>query len=86
MMLGKCGLSVGKCDKECAVVTVEEHTSCGCDCDLRPEQCTVTGQHVFRPELCSCECKDIQAKRTCLEQVGLIKEECQKTIISTMLC
>jgi len=68
VMLGKCGLSLGKCDKECAVVTVLEHTSCGCDCHIRGEQCTASGQHVFRPEVCACECRDVRAKRECLEQ------------------
>ena len=34
--------------QECAVVTVLEHTACGCDCHIREEQCTASGQHVFR--------------------------------------
>merc|ERR1712088_944882 len=42
VMVGKCGVSVGKCEKECATVTLEEHTKC--------------------------ECKDVEAKRSCLEQ------------------
>ena len=67
-MLGKCGLSVGKCAKECAVLTVTEHTSCGCDCHIKPDQCTASGQHVFRPEVCACECRDVISKRQCLEQ------------------
>ena len=54
--------------QECAVVTVVEHTSCGCDCNIRAEQCSASGQHVFRPELCACECRDVQAKRQCLEE------------------
>ena len=28
----RCGISTGKCEKECASVTVLEHTECGCDC------------------------------------------------------
>ena len=69
-MLGKCGLSVGKCEKECAVISVVEHTQCGCDCDLKHDQCTASGQHIFRPDHCACECKDITAKRNCLEQAS----------------
>ena len=30
------------------MVTVLEHTACGCDCHIRGEQCTASGQHVFR--------------------------------------
>ena len=68
MMLGKCGLSVGICAKECAVLTVTEHTSCRCDCHIKPDQCTTIGQHVFRPEVCACECRDDISKRQCLGQ------------------
>ena len=39
VMLGKCGLAVGRCDKECAHVTVVEHTACSCDCQLSSAQC-----------------------------------------------
>ena len=28
----RCGIATGKCEKECASVTVLEHTECGCDC------------------------------------------------------
>ena len=28
----RCGIATGKCEKECASVTVMEHTECGCDC------------------------------------------------------
>ena len=70
VMLGKCGVSMGKCEKECAVISVVEHTQCGCDCDLKHDQCTASGQHIFRPDHCACECKDIAAKRDCLEQAS----------------
>ena len=67
VMFGKCGLNVGKCEKECAHVTVEEHTACGCACDLRHEECdSVT--HNYLPELCVCECRNTRDKRDCLDQ------------------
>ena len=67
-MVGKCGVSVGKCEKECATVTLEEHTKCGCGCQLDKVDCELDGLHKFKEELCECECKDIEAKRSCLEQ------------------
>ena len=68
VMVGKCGVSVGKCEKECATVTLEEHTKCGCGCQLDRVDCELDGLHRFKEELCQCECKDIEAKRSCLEQ------------------
>merc|ERR1719192_1003944 len=68
VMVGKCGVSVGKCEKECATVTLEEHTKCDCGCHLDRLQCELDGLHKFRKELCQCECKDVEAKRSCLEQ------------------
>ena len=68
VMVGKCGVSVGKCEKECATVTLEEHTKCGCGCQLDRLDCELDGLHRFKEELCQCECKDIEAKRSCLEQ------------------
>ena len=68
VMVGKCGVSVGKCEKECATVTLEEHTKCGCGCQIDSIQCELDGMHRFKEELCQCECKDIKAKRSCLQQ------------------
>jgi hypothetical protein len=67
-MVGRCGVSVGKCEKECAMVSVEEHTECGCGCHINQEECEASGLHRFRDELCACECRDTEAKRRCLEQ------------------
>merc|ERR1712079_697779 len=59
---------VGKCGKECATVTLEEHTKCGCGCQIDRGQCETDGLHRFKKELCQCEFKDVEAKRSCLEQ------------------
>ena len=48
VMVGKCGVSVGKCEKECATVTLEEHTKCGCGCQLDRVDCEVDGLHRFK--------------------------------------
>ena len=68
VMVGKCGVSVGKCEKECATVTLEEHTKCGCGCQIDSRECELDGLHRFKEELCQCECKDVEAKRSCLQQ------------------
>ena len=39
VILGKCGIYEGKCDKECATIVVEEHSKCGCACQLSWEDC-----------------------------------------------
>merc|ERR1711997_183390 len=66
VILGKCGLGAGRCEKECAHTTIEEHLECGCECAMKKEECeSVT--HRFRPEVCECECRDYMAKRTCLD-------------------
>ena len=66
VMLGKCGVSVGTCDKECAVLTVLDHLSCGCDCQLRSQDCSPL--QVLRPEVCRCECLDQEGRRQCQEE------------------
>lgn len=66
VMLGKCGLGPGRCDKECASISVEEHTQCECVCDQGSrEQCRVSRDHVWRPETCQCQCRDFQAQKQC---------------------
>jgi len=74
VMLGKCGINTGKCEKECAHVSVEEHTECGCACELRWEDCE-SDTHTFNQDLCSCQCKDTIAKRQCLDQGRTWSEE-----------
>ena len=67
VMLAKCGISTGKCSKECAYVTVEEHTDCACACEMVKDDCESDAHH-FLPDMCECACKDIQARRDCLDQ------------------
>eukprot|EP00092_Neocalanus_flemingeri_P008841 GFUD01009515.1.p1 GENE.GFUD01009515.1~~GFUD01009515.1.p1 ORF type:complete len:364 (+),score=64.00 GFUD01009515.1:123-1214(+) len=67
VMLAKCGISTGQCSKECAYVTIEEHTDCMCACEMVEEDCESDAHH-FLPDTCQCECKDSQARRDCLDQ------------------
>jgi len=67
VILGKCGLGAGRCEKECAHTLIEEHLECGCECGIKKEECeSVT--HKFRSETCGCECRDYEGKRKCLNQ------------------
>jgi hypothetical protein len=72
-MMAKCGIGSGKCDEECAEVSVEEHVACQCDCTLTENLCKRDSHH-FNSDMCTCECKDIIGKRECLNQ-GKIWDE-----------
>ena len=74
VMLGKCGINTGKCEKECAHASIEEHVECGCACELTSEDCE-RNTHIFNKDLCSCQCKDTTAKRQCLDQSRTWSEE-----------
>merc|ERR1711892_1494557 len=67
VMVAKCGIGSGKCEKECAEVTVEEHIACECACTLSEEICE-SDTHRYNSDMCTCECKDIIGKRECLDQ------------------
>ena len=61
----KCGLGAGRCDKECAHTTIEEHIECGWVCAMHREKYE-SATHRFRQEVC--ECRDYAAKQGCLDQ------------------
>jgi len=70
VMLAKCGVKAGRCEKECASITVEEDASCECSCPQeRRERCQASSQHQWREESCECHCVDYQGRRDC-EQRG----------------
>merc|ERR1711892_921310 len=73
VMMGKCGIGRGKCEKECAEVSVEEHIDCQCACTLTEEICE-SETHQLNKNVCTCECKDIIGKRACLDQVKIWDE------------
>merc|ERR1712025_1477854 len=74
VMLGKCGIGRGKCDKECAEVEVEEHTECECSCLLSENMCE-SDLHEYNRDKCACECRDILGKRECLNQGKIWNED-----------
>ena len=53
-------------DSVCAIITVEEHISCTCDCTTTQEDCNRQTQS-FVPRECKCVCFDTAAKMACHE-------------------
>ena len=65
VILSKCGISSGTCDKECSTLEIEEHLDCSCSCSLEQSSCRLDQE--LRADLCSCQCRDILGKQTCLD-------------------
>lgn len=72
VIMSKCGISSGTCDKECATLEVEEDVECGCSCQLTPSDCRA--DQAYRADLCSCQCRDILGRQTCLDSGGMWDE------------
>jgi len=68
VMLAKCGITTGKCEKECATISVLEHVECGCDCNHIQKQSCPMGSHTYNTDTCMCSCSDTQSKQQCLNQ------------------
>ena len=65
MILGKCPVSGGKCEKECASVEVEDEVECECGCRRKEDECGE--KHQWMSDTCECECKDSVGRTECLE-------------------
>ena len=63
VILGKCPVSGGKCEKECASVEVEDEVECECGC--RRKECGEKAE--WMSDTCECECKDSVGRTECLE-------------------
>jgi len=63
VILGKCPVSGGKCEKECASVEVEDEVECECGC--RKKECGEKAE--WMSDTCECECKDSVGRTECLE-------------------
>jgi len=63
VILGKCPVSGGKCEKECASVEVEDEVECECGC--RRKECGEKAE--WMSDTCECECKNTVARTECLE-------------------
>ena len=72
VMMGKCPVAGGKCDKECASLEVEDEVECQCGCAKHlEEECEAKKEsHVWSRESCQCECVDQGARRRCLDSPG----------------
>ena len=63
VMLAKCGVKAGLCEKECASITVEEDATCECSCPQEArERCQASSEHQWREETCQCQCLDYQVR------------------------
>ena len=69
VMVGRCGITTGKCQKECARLTVVEHLECGCDCREEEREACPRESHRYNRDSCQCQCRDTRAKEQCLDQV-----------------
>ncbi|XP_017853456.1 vascular endothelial growth factor A isoform X2 [Drosophila busckii] len=49
-----------------AIVDVEQHLDCKCDCRIKAEDCNAYQE--YRKDLCRCECQNTDARQKCLEQ------------------
>jgi len=63
VILGKCPVSGGKCEKECASVEVEDEVECNCGC--RKKEYGEKAE--WMSDTCECECKNTVARTECLE-------------------
>ena len=71
-MMGRCPVGGGKCEKECAVLEVEDELECSCGCSKHDhDQCQEKrSSHSWNRESCECECRDQSLQRQCLESPG----------------
>ena len=74
VMMGRCPVGGGKCDKECAVLQVEDEVECSCGCSkhLHQECSLKSSSHSWNSESCECQCKDQTAHRQCMETHGKV--------------
>ena len=74
VMMGKCPVGGGKCDKECATLQVQDEVECECGCGkVEKEACEAKKEtHVWSRDTCECGCRDQEARRQCGERPGKV--------------
>ena len=83
MILGKCPVSGGKCEKECASVEVEDEVECECGC--RRKECGEKAE--WMSDSCDCECKDSDGMAECVEGGNVWDStQCQCVCSATLSC
>jgi len=87
VILGKCPVSGGKCEKECTSVEVKDEVECGCGCRKKQSECGEN--HVWKSDTCTCECGDSVKRTECLEGgVGRVWDstQCDCVCPVTLIC
>ena len=74
VMMAKCPVAGGKCEKQCASLEVEDEVDCECGCakHLEQECLAKVKTHSWSRETCGCQCRDEKERRSCLESPGRV--------------
>ena len=74
VMMAKCPVAGGKCEKQCASLEVEDEVECECGCAKHlEEECRAKVEtHSWSRETCDCQCRDEKERRSCLESPGKV--------------
>ena len=74
VMMAKCPVAGGKCEKQCASLEVEDEVECECGCAKHlEEECRAKVEtHSWSRETCDCQCRDEKERRSCLESAGKV--------------
>ena len=55
----------GELQVVCDSIQVEDHLTCGCGCEVKPEQCSE--RHFYQETTCRCLCRHSEERSTCIE-------------------
>ena len=74
VMMAKCPVAGGKCEKQCARLEVEYEVECECGCAAHLEQqCRAKAEtHSWSRESCGCSCRAEEERRRCVESAGRV--------------
>jgi len=77
VMMARCPVGGGKCDKECAMLQVQDELECECGCGQgEQEACAARSRsHLWSEESCQCRCRDQGARRDCGERPGSVWDD-----------
>ena len=55
----------GELQVVCDSIQVEDHLTCGCGCEVKPEHCSK--RHYYQETTCRCLCRHSEERSTCIE-------------------
>ena len=55
----------GELQVVCDSIQVEDHLTCGCGCEVKPEDCSK--RHFYQETTCRCLCRHTEERSTCIE-------------------